>query len=100
MQFGSLIAWGIGHIQSDIFASYQVSQAIILSLWVNVTEIARLFSYSLVLLRLRLLLLFCEMAFLNTYQTSLLRTPRIFLPDSPVRAKFLKGGDKQVAVER
>lgn len=61
---------------------------------------ARLYSYFLVLLRLRLPLLSCEMAFLDTYRTSLLITPRIFLPDSPVRAKFLKGEDKQVAVER
>ena len=31
-QFGSLIAWGIGHIESDIFESYQVSTVYVLPL--------------------------------------------------------------------
>ncbi|KAK5702344.1 hypothetical protein LTS12_028355, partial [Elasticomyces elasticus] len=63
--FGSLIAWGIGHIQSDIFASYQI-----IFLFFGLITVA--FSFAVL----------------------------VFMPDSPVRAKFLKEEDKQIAIER
>lgn len=63
--FGSLITYGLGHIQSHIFEPYQI-----IFLFFGLITI----TFSAVVL--------------------------IFMPDSPVRAKFLKEDDKPVAIER
>ncbi|OJJ36668.1 hypothetical protein ASPWEDRAFT_38276 [Aspergillus wentii DTO 134E9] len=63
--FGSLITYGIGHIQSSIFEAYQI-----IFLFFGLITVA----FSSVVL--------------------------LFMPDSPVRAKFLNEEDKLVAIER
>lgn len=62
---GSLLTYGLGHIQSDVLHSYQI------------------------------IFLFCG---LLTVIWSIVMA--LFMPDSPMTAKFLKGDDKLIAVER
>ncbi|KAJ5294783.1 hypothetical protein N7508_009604 [Penicillium antarcticum] len=63
--FGSLIAYGLGHIHSSIFASYQI-----IFLFFGLVTVA----FSAVIL--------------------------VFMPDSPISAKFLHEEDKLLAIER
>ncbi|KAJ6079796.1 hypothetical protein N7467_009549 [Penicillium canescens] len=63
--FGSLIAYGLGHIRSSIFAPYQI-----IFLFFGLVTVA----FSAVIL--------------------------VFMPDSPVSAKFLNEEDKLLAIER
>ncbi|PVH98089.1 MFS general substrate transporter [Periconia macrospinosa] len=63
--FGSLLSWGLGHIDSNLLHSYQI------------------------------IFLFCG---LLTVLVSIVVF--IFMPDSPMEAKFLNENDKLVAVER
>ncbi|KAJ6074931.1 uncharacterized protein N7446_002708 [Penicillium canescens] len=63
--FGSLIAYGLGHIRSSIFAPYQI-----IFLFFGLVTVA----FAAVIL--------------------------VFMPDSPVSAKFLNEEDKLLAIER
>lgn len=63
--FGSLISYGLGHINSDLLHSYQI------------------------------IFLFCG---LLTVVVSI--AVFIFMPDSPMEAKFLNEGERLIAVER
>lgn len=62
---GSLLAYGLGHIQSDVLFPYQI------------------------------IFLFCGVLTV-VFSTVIF----IFLPDSPMQARFLKGDDKLLAIER
>ncbi|KAL4896515.1 MFS transporter [Aspergillus ambiguus] len=62
---GSLITWGLGHIESSVFAPYQI-------IFIFFGLITVVFAFVIL----------------------------VFMPDSPEQAKFLKGEDKLLAIER
>ncbi|KAK5133135.1 hypothetical protein LTR08_008159 [Meristemomyces frigidus] len=62
---GSLLTFGLGHIESDVLDSYQI-----IFLFCGLLTVV-----------------FCVIVF-------------VFLPDSPMQARFLKGDDKLLAIER
>ncbi|KAL2761005.1 hypothetical protein ACRALDRAFT_205150 [Sodiomyces alcalophilus JCM 7366] len=68
---GSLLAYGLGHINPQSLKSYQV---IFLFLVASVVK--------------------------KRSKDYFIDNPSIFMPDSPMKAKFLKGDDKLIAIER
>ena len=99
-QLGSLLTYGLGHIHSRLH-SYQVSP---LQFFVSFVRSGHLtFADYLLVLRLP------HRGVFNYYLVSLHQISKlaklidmysIVMPDSPMEAKFLKGDDKLIAIER
>ncbi|GLA47048.1 hypothetical protein AnigIFM63604_000912 [Aspergillus niger] len=81
---GSLFTYGLGHIYSDNLYSYQVS---ILSPPIP--------NIHVITLTIQIIFMFCGLLTV-AYSTLVL----IFMPDSPMEAKFLSEREKVIAVER
>ncbi|PCG89520.1 Major facilitator superfamily domain, general substrate transporter [Penicillium occitanis (nom. inval.)] len=80
--FGSLLSWGLGHISSATLAPYQARSLITL-----INDKANDLCQVIFLFFGLLTVVFSAVVL-------------IFMPDSPINAKFLKGEDKLIAVER
>ncbi|KAL3247333.1 hypothetical protein ABHI18_012452 [Aspergillus niger] len=81
---GSLFTYGLGHIYSDNLYSYQAS---ILSPPIH--------NIHIITLTIQIIFMFCGLLTV-AYSTLVL----IFMPDSPMEAKFLSEREKVIAVER
>ena len=96
VKVGSLLAYGLGHINSDKLRSYQVravslifvsvslSTDYILSLWASYCRVLDT----------------CLVSHKSSESSYLPNSQSLFLADSPVDAKFLNDHDKVLAVER
>lgn len=81
MQFGSLLSYGLAHVQSKVLFPYQVSA--------SSAHDVEAFRANI----LKIIFLFCGLLTVVFSVVVLL-----VLPDSPMQARFLKGDDKLLAI--